>query len=568
MLKTILAMVLGIIASLSWPADASSQAPNPSADTPKSFPCSVTGTVVKLAGGAPVKSATIRLQNVEDESRSISAATDVSGRFEIRGIDPGRYRLRVIRDGFVTQEYGQRSPNDPGAVLSLAPGQNLKNLLFRLQLSAIISGRIQDEDGNPLPWVRVAALRQVYMRGRRRLATEVTVVTNDLGEYRLFGLRPGRYFISATYRPGQRLDPTEDESAPAASGDSAKSGYVPTYYPGSPDPAKAGAIPVKTGEEISSIDLLLEPATVYSIRGRAAILGVRRSLDGVILMLEPRSTGLAWSTGPRQSLANKDGSFEIPDVLPGSYTLVATFFDEARGRYQARQSVDIAGGDADAIQLTLTSGWNILGQVEWDPPKPSLERNSLRVQARSSDTYAPQMASVLVAADGTFLLKEMAEGTYQVTTFGQTQDCYLKSVRFAGMEVSDDEFNVIRGTQATLEVTISSRGARVQGTVSDSDGLPASRVWVVLVPDGAHRNEYRRFRQTITDQAGRFDIHGIAPGDYKLYSWEQVEPNAWEDPDFLKPFESKAQTLSVEEADAKSVDLVAIRSPSTEQQKQ
>jgi hypothetical protein len=100
------------------------------------------------------------------------------------------------------------------------------------------------------------------------------------------------------------------------------------------------------------------------------------------------------------------------------------------------------------------------------------------------------------------------------------------------MEVSDDEFNVIRGTQATLEVTISSRGAHVQGTVTDADGLPAAGVWVVLVPGDARRNEFHLFKQVTTDQYGRFEIRGIAPGDYKVFSWEQVEQNAWEAPDF------------------------------------
>ncbi|HJX94885.1 MAG TPA: hypothetical protein VJ324_04655, partial [Candidatus Acidoferrum sp.] len=72
------------------------------------------------------------------------------------------------------------------------------------------------------------------------------------------------------------------------------------------------------------------------------------------------------------------------------------------------------------------------------------------------------------------------------------------------------------------------------------------------------------FKQRTTDQYGRFDIRGIAPGDYKLFSWEQVEPNAWEDPDFLKQFEAKGQRVSLQEGDVKSMDLVAIRSASHE----
>jgi protocatechuate 3,4-dioxygenase beta subunit len=190
------------------------------------------------------------------------------------------------------------------------------------------------------------------------------------------------------------------------------------------------------------------------------------------------------------------------------------------------------------------------------------------LMARSADTGVPNVVRAQAAANGTFALRELPEGPYQLTTFGQTQDCYLKSIRFAGMEVSDDEFNVIRGTQATLEVTISSRGAHVQGSVKDVDGLPAAGVRVVLVPDSARRNEFRLFKESTTDQYGRFDMRGIAPGDYKLFSWEQVEPNAWEDPDFLKPFEEKGESISLQEGDGKSVDLVAIRSASSEQQKQ
>jgi hypothetical protein len=136
------------------------------------------------------------------------------------------------------------------------------------------------------------------------------------------------------------------------------------------------------------------------------------------------------------------------------------------------------------------------------------------------------------------------------------------------MEISDDEFNVIRGTQATLEVTISSRGAHIQGMVKDADGLPASGVWVVLVPDEARRNEFHLFKQRTTDQHGRFDFRGIAPGDYKLFSWEQVQQNEWEDPDFLKAFEPKGESISLQEGDGKSVDLVAIRSAGHQPEKQ
>jgi hypothetical protein len=557
-MKPALFALFGFLAASS----AGAQVRNPSSEQAKPTVCSVSGLVVKLEGNVPLPSSTIRLQSIDDHTRTFSGVTDLGGRFEIKGIDAGRYRLRVVRNGYVTQEYGQRTPDETGAVLALSPGQDLKDLLFRLLPAAVISGRVQNENGDLLPWVRVSALRATYLRGRRTLSNEITVVTNDLGEYRLFGLRPGRYFISAIYRPGQRLEPGEDdEDAPGAG----KSGYVQTYYPNSTDPAKRIAITIRTGDEISSTDFLLEPTTVYSIRGHVNYYnsGAKRNAANVILMLEPRSTGLGWSVPPRQSLVDKpDGAFEIQSVLPGAYTLTAFWFDDGR-RYQARQSLDITSIDTEGLQLNLLPGMDIRGMVNWDP-KPSLDRDPLTVSVRPVGTAFQYGAQARVAANGIFTLRDTSEGLYRILTFGQSQDCYLKSVGYAGMEVSGDEFNVIRGTQAILEVTISSRGAHIQGMVKEADGLPAAGVTVVLVPDEAHRNEFHLFKQTNTDRYGRFDIRGIAPGDYKLFSWDQVEQSVWEDPEFLKPFESKGESISLQEGEAKSTELVAIRSASRE----
>jgi hypothetical protein len=555
----LLAPLIGLLASL----PATAQPRNATPDSTKQ-PCTVSGIVVKLQGSVPLPSSTVRLQSVDDHTRTFSGVTDANGHFEIKGIDPGNYRLHVIRNGYVTQEYGQKTPNDPGTVLALKPSQDLKDLLFRMLPSAVISGRIQNENGEPLPWVRVSALRATYLRGKRTLSSEVTVVTNDLGEYRLFGLRPGRYFLSATYRPGQRLEPNEEIEDTEGAG---KSGYVPMYYPGTPDPAKATAVTIRAGDEISSMDLPLEPTSAYSIRGRVNGFGSRRNPNGIILVLEARSTGVGWSLPARQSIVDKpEGGFEIANVVPGAYILSVFSFDEGR-RYQARQLVDVTNFDVEGLQLTPLAAIDIRGQTVWDP-KPSLERDALTVSVRPADSTFPFGAQARVGANGTFLLRDVTEGLYSLSTAGQSQDCYLKSIRYAGMEVSDDEFNVVRGTQATLEVTISSRGASVQGMVKDADGLPSSRVRVVLVPDGARRREFRLFKQTTTDQYGRYLIRGIAPGDYKLFSWEQVEANSWEDPDFLRPFEDKGESLSLQDGDGKSIDLVAILSASHEQEKQ
>ncbi len=179
------------------PAFAQVPSRSSNSDLSKREECSISGMVIKLAGSEPLKGARIQLRSADDRARAVTTVTDVGGRFELQGIVPGRYHLGVFRIGFVDQQYGQRKPGGPGAILTLRANQDVKDLLFRLIPSAVIAGRVINEEGEPLPWVQVSALREVYSSGKKDLSTETTVPTNDLGEYRLFGLRPGRYFIRA-----------------------------------------------------------------------------------------------------------------------------------------------------------------------------------------------------------------------------------------------------------------------------------------------------------------------------------------------------------------------------------
>jgi hypothetical protein len=151
--------------------------------------------------------------------------------------------------------------------------------------------------------------------------------------------------------------------------------------------------------------------------------------------------------------------------------------------------------------------------------------------------------------------------------WGMGKDCYIKDVQYAGSSALEDGFAVKGGATGTLEITISSHGARVQGTVADSDGLRAVGVRVVLVPEPSRRNQSSLFKEQATDQYGHFELRGIAPGDYKVFSWEEAESGAWEDPEFLKPFEEKGEKISLQENDQKTLNLTAIQTKATESSK-
>jgi Carboxypeptidase regulatory-like domain len=231
----VLVLPLALLLALSTSAQKNSK-------PPKEESCSVSGIVIKMADSAPLRKAHAALKSVDDPHRAaVAAVTNSDGRFALKGIEPGSYRLYVTRVGFVAEEYGRRRPDTPGAVLALHAGQDLKDLQFRLIPAGVISGRIYDDDGEALPDVMAQAYRESYSEGKKNRVTATAAMTNDLGEYRLFGLSPGRYFVSGVYSRWNRSD----------SGDSADDaeaeGYAKSFYPGTPDMTKAGPILLKAG---------------------------------------------------------------------------------------------------------------------------------------------------------------------------------------------------------------------------------------------------------------------------------------------------------------------------------
>jgi hypothetical protein len=529
--------------------------------TQKKEECRIEGMVVKLAGSEPLTKARVHLQSMEDRTRGISVVTNAGGRFELKGIDPGRYRLTVSRVGFVTQEYGQRKTNDPGAVLSLRPGQELKDLLFRLIPSGVIAGRILDEDGEPLPSVNVTAAREVYADGKRTLAMGATVETNDLGEYRLFGLSPGRYFVSAMYPRWSRLGGSGDSEG----SESDQQGYAKMYYPGTADAGKAISLDLKGGEEVPSIEILLRKVLAYRIRGRVYNQITHKPGTGTNILLMPKTNRRDWDSVQPANVEKPDGSFDIPEVLPGSYVLTAFWFEEGK-IYSTRMPVEVGNADVDGVAVTIAPGININGQIIWDG-KPALEKDELTVRPKPVDLNSGFQGSTRVAQGNSFTLKDIGEGTYHAEVTGESKDCYIKDVQYGASSVLEDGFTVVRGAPAALEITISSHGATLQGTVTDADGLTAAGVWVVLVPNVKYRTQHRLYKTQTTDQYGRFDLRGIPPGEYKLFSWEEVELGAWEDPEFLKPFEEKGGKVTLQEGDQKMLNVVTIRTKSPAESK-
>ena len=520
--------------------------------------CRVSGIVLKLADGTPLKNATVRLDNEEDHEHTIAARTGADGRFELRNVPAARYKLRVSRNGYVAAEYGQVKPSDPGAVFALAPGENKKDVTFKLIPAAVIMGRVFDEDGEAVPHAVVIASREVYNEGHRTLATRGYAETDDLGAYRLFGLAPGRFYVSAVQ--GDFVEGTGDREFTGGSGEKGERGYTKTYYPGTPDLGRASVIVVKEGEEIPGADIPLKQVAVYRIRGKVFNAVTHKGAIDSYLQLVSRTNRLEWGFGGGEQVRKSDGSFEITKVVPGSYLLLAYWSDQEK-TYSTQERIDIGENDVEGLSLVIGAGATISGRVRWEG-KPSLEREELQIAIRPADLPLNWASSARVVSDQQFTLKDVGDGDFNVIVSGYTKDCYVKDVEYGGTHSAEEKISVGKGGGAQLLVTISSRGARVQGAVTDKDGLPATGVWVVAVPDEARRTNFKLFKSHTTDQYGKFDLRGLAPGSYQIFSWTGIESNEWEDADFLKPFEDKGETVELHDEDVKTVNLKVIEKKS------
>jgi len=529
--------------------------PNPNNPLePKEDTCVVSGLVVAKSDGTPLKGATVHLWSGEDREHTIAAKSGADGRFELKNVPAGQYHMSVSRNGFFSVEYGQKKTSDPGAMFSLRAGERKTDLMFRLGRAGVITGRVFNEDGEPMANVFVSAQRFAYENGHRELQMKAQGESNDLGEFRLFGLAPGRYYVSAEETKWNHVvgDRTFTDAAKGG-----EKGYSKIYYPDAADPSGASLLVVKEGEELPSIDFLMKQIPVYRISGKVVDQATKpgRGHPPSFVEVFRRGQRTDWITYSANRQQKPDGSFEIAEVPPGEYTVMAMLFDEGK-MYSTQQDVDVFSADIEGLLLTVGSGATIPGRIIWEG-KPSLGTGNLNVYLESDQSRFGYRGTDHVDENWQFTIKEVLDGTYNVKVNGLDKDCYIKEVRFGENALPDTEFRV-KGTGGNLELTVSSAGAEIDGAVLNKDDLPATGVWVVAVPQENKRKYLRLFRSELTDQYGKFELHGLAPGKYKLFSWEGIESNAWEDPDFLKEYETKGTAIEVQEADKKRADLKVI----------
>ena len=534
-----------------------SAAPFPQAQETQNAKATIEGVVVRAGTNEPIARARITAARMAGAGgapnqqlgppQSIPAVTtDSQGHFVIKDLDPGSYALTAQRNGFARQAYGERAPGRPGTPLNMVAGQTLKDVVFRLTPAGTVSGRVTDATGEPIAGMNVQIVRSTYdQNGKRTFQTVDSARTNDLGEYRIYWVSPGRYYVNASPPPVVQMYPSGNEViAP---------GYVLTYYPGTSDPFTASPIEVQPGAELSTIDFSLTQQPLFRIRGRVFDARTGQFPRNASVSIRSRTPTGGFAIGINPVNYNQaNGTFELRDVPPGSYWVRAiavtpapglTLADMARNSVQV--AVDVSNGDIENVVLAITSGFQIKGRIDLDGGPlsmlPDIERTGVLLTPGEPTVFGspPQQ----LRADGTFTLENIQPGDYRVNLAPMPPNTFIESARLGQVDVLA-VVTISGPVSESLEILLSTKGGQIDGTIVDKDEKALRGVQAVLIPD-RQRDRHDLYKLATSDQNGHFTMRTIPPGDYKLFAWEDLESGAYNDPDIVRKYEALATPIKI-----------------------
>lgn len=555
-----LVLGVGLAASAQTGSVVSSQAPAPATSVPEAPKATdpkqlsrLEGRVVHAQTGEPLRKVNLTLRRTAREAVSLVCTSDQDGRFVFENVEPGTYQLTAERPGFLRQAYGARGLPYSGTPITLTAGQQIRDLEFKLLPQGVISGRVVDEEGEPVPRAQVMAMR--VGGGRIRSLPGGGGSTNDVGEFRIAGLAPGRYRVQAMPIPARFFGETVRPGNPNAP----EEGFVATYYPSATDPEAAAAIEVGAGQEVPGITIQLRKGPLYRIHGKVTGLTAERPASQLRVTLMPRRRDepIMGPLGGRGTSIEADGSFLLTQVQPGSYYLTVMTFP---GRMQAlgRVPVEITGSDLRDVVVPLGATVTVSGAVRVEG-QPKADFGTARVGLMPVEGIAFNASSAEVKADGSFQLEGVLGDRYTITLMGGPENTYVKSVRMGGREVPEQELDLSHAEGSVqLEVVLSPKAAAVEGTVAEAD-KPAPGAYVLLVPERLPAGREWLWRSATSDQNGRFEFRSLRPGEYKLYAFEDPEPAYARDAEALKPFEQKAVKVTVKEGERQAAHLTVLK---------
>jgi hypothetical protein len=540
-----------------------------------SFPGgSIEGHLVRLGTSDPVGGARVVLAKVGGELSDYRFVTsDQSGAFALRNLAAGSYRVYTERFGYLQPKYRGSGGEFTGMPVALADGQKLSNIVITMTPSGVIAGRVRDPEQKPLRNVWIRAMKAEYYQGRRSLELVEFAQTNDLGDYRIFELPPGLYFVSAelnrpriqgenyiapnpvlqingSARDYQFQSNTPGEAAIAGGSVSAaafdKNVFFRTYFPNTINSDDAAPVELRAGATLTGVDFSISPKPTVHVRGKVISAASAQRLPTV------------WLDSPQLSVyasVRDMGAFDFPAVPAGKYDLWSSQGTSPATSLAGTIQIEVADRDIENVTLALRPGFTIQGRMTIDGRRPSSSDPKFGVQVLGRT--GPRCCSVVaVQSDGTFTVNTyLTPNEYRFRIFQGNDYAYVKSAHYGSEDALDASFRVDGTSGPRFEINVSLRTGTLDVLVADEKQVPVTGVSVVAVPEPTHRKRFEYYPTAITNNTGRAHFDRIEPGDYQLFASREIETTAWQDPDFMRLYEYRGQEFRIQEGEKKDVTL-------------
>jgi len=536
------------VLTLAWAQPSPAQTPpsQPARDTPAAATggtAVVRGRVVEAATGRGLSRVQVRANTTMTGPPPVpypwAAMTDADGRYEIKGIPAGTYAIAATKPNYVRSAFGAERVEGPGKRMTLTDGQVLDKIDLRLVRAGVVTGRVVDEFGDPVTDVQVVPMRYQFVQGSRRLTRAGRgAQTNDIGEYRIFGLSPGQYYVSAVL---QNVSMGQQDT-------NDRSGYAPTYYPGTGNVAEAQRLTIAQGQTLTAVNLTLLPT--QTVRASGIVVDAQgRPMGNVGVSAMQGFSGMGYFGGQTKP----DGTFTINGLTPGEYTLRANL---QGNQEQAVLALRIDGSDVTDLQLMVTKPSTIRGRVAFEeggtPPKAS----AIRVTAMRADSVVGAGGGVAVKDDLSFEMP-LPAGRVFVRSPAPGPNWRLNRVLLNGIDVTDSAVDVpVNGSLNDVVVELTDHLYPISGRVTDSNGTLVRDCFVIVFgQDPAGWTPGTRYLSST--RPGLDDLfHAKMPaGAYYAIAVTDVDPGAWTDPEFLTQARERATKFSIAAGETKTVDL-------------
>jgi len=513
----------------------------------------VSGFVRRSDTSRPIPDAQVALMTSTEtpaQAMTHAAVTDANGRFTIKNVAGGDYQV-------IARAEGHFKPGDdmPGSVwtgkdISVFDGEQVIGVILEMIPGSTISGRVETLDGERATGAQIEALQASYVHGRMTLKEVKATSTDDLGEYRLFWLPPGDYYIRARFRTATADRPER---------------YAPVFFPGIPDEEIAPVVTVTAASEASAIDVRVatEPLGGVTISGRVTDADLAdRVVTAVYVVPRDRTVTLATDVSDahkNEASGLADGQFVIREVPPGEYNLFPIVKDDDGNLRTARIPVNVEDKNIEGLSAALSPTVELRGRVTLDGESAPNELALI-----SLDGLPGILLSTPVKPDpktGAFVFPRVIPGQYSVRLAEplDSPDAYVADLRQRDESVFDRGFSVTENNPEPVELMIRTQGGSVSGTVFDSTLIrPFGRATIALVPDDPHRRNFVLYRTTVALPNSTFNLTGVAPGSYKLFAWPTATAGAWENAAFLRKYEDRGLAVVVEQNATTAVRLQVI----------